>query len=245
VNDLDLSATAYEDSFPFHDENLRMLAWYAARMLETLREAHARSLLSLGVGHRVVCRALLDGIVPQLDRYHVVEGSQVMLDRLRSEQQLPDNVALTRAHFEEFDPGATFDAIEMGFVLEHVEDPRLVVERFARFLEPGATLFVAVPNARSLHRLLGHAAGLLDDVYALSSYDLELGHRRYFDRRSLETLLRDAGLRVKRTEGVFLKCLPTRQLASLELPEPVQRAFYEVGAGLPDVCNSLYVEATR
>ena len=43
-------------------------------------------------------------------------------------------------------------------------------------------LAIVVPNARSLHRLIGERAGLIDDLYRLSEHDLAVGHRRYFDR---------------------------------------------------------------
>ena len=57
--------------------------------------------------------------------------------------------------------------------------------------------------------------------------------------------MRAAGLEVVRTEGVFLKCLTTSQLASLALAPEVRRAFYDVGVDHPDLCNAIYLEATR
>lgn len=240
---LDAFAGGYAPEFKFHDENLLMLSWYADRMIATLRRRSARSLISLGIGHAVVPRAVIESLGTQLESYTIVEGSPLSIETFRSSLRPPPHVTLVNALFEEFAPRREADAIEMGFVLEHVDDPQLVVERFKTFLRPGGTLVVVVPNALSLHRRLGRDAGLLADPYRLSPQDLELGHRRYFDRASLESLMRAAGLRVERCEGVFLKPLTTGQLRRLELPPAVVRAFMSVGVEHPDLCNAIYVEA--
>jgi hypothetical protein len=56
-----------------------------------------------------------------------------------------------------------------------VDDPGVIVRQFSRYLAPGGAMFIVVPNARSLHRLIGHKAGLLDNLYRLSAEDLQLG----------------------------------------------------------------------
>ena len=243
--ELDRLKGAYGPGFRFHGENLDMLAWYVERMTAALARANARTLVSLGIGHGVVGRAILGGLASRLDRYTVVEGSPEAVAAFRASTAVPANVRLVTGFFEEFDPGEPVDAVEMGFVLEHVDDPGLVLRRYAGFLRPGGTMVVVVPNARALHRRFGHAAGLLDDVYRLSAEDLELGHKRYFDLESATAAVTSAGLTIARTEGVFLKCLTTAQLAALALPDAVRRAFYTVGIDHPDLCNAIYMEACR
>jgi len=237
------AATGYRPDFPYHDENLLMLDWYAGRLERTLRERRARRLLSLGIGHQVVSRrlsSLLGGVV---ESYTIVEGSQARIDELVASGALAAGVSVVRGYFEEFRPPQPLDAVEMGFVLEHVEDPALVLKRYAGFLAPGGVVAIAVPNARSLHRLVGQRAGLLEDLYALSEHDIALGHRRYFDRERLAELVAGAGLRVLCCEGILIKPLTTGQLKRLELGERVMRAFCDVAQGYPDIANALYLEA--
>ena len=244
ADDLDAFADAYGEGFKFHDENLAMLSWYASRMVEALRRASVRSLISLGIGHRMVSLSVIAALGAALDRYTIVEGSARSIEEFRAGEALPPCVRLEHAWFEDFDPGARVDAIEMGFILEHVDDPDLVLRRYAGFLRPGGVMVVVVPNARSLHRQLGHAAGLLDDMYRLSEEDRALGHRRYYDLGSITRAVTAAGLRVLRTEGVFLKPLTTGQLARLQLPPEVRRSLYQVGVDHPDLCNAIYLETT-
>jgi SAM-dependent methyltransferase len=242
---LDGFSGAYSAGFKFHDENLLMLSWYAERMIKALRQRGTRSLISLGIGHGVVPRAVIGALGGQLDRYTVVEGSPRSVEEFRASERLPATLELANALFEEFEAATPVDAVELGFVLEHVEDPGPVVRRFAGFLRPAGAMVIVVPNALSLHRRLGNQAGLLEDMYGLSAHDLQLGHRRYFDRASLEGLVEAAGLRVLKTEGIFLKCLTTDQLHRLSLPPAVVRALFSVGVDYPELCNAIYVEASR
>lgn len=244
-SELDRFASAYTESFEFHDENLLMLTWYAERMITRLQELGVRSLISLGIGHRVVGRAVLEKLVPRLTSYAIVEGSPAAIAAFGRDAALPPQLRLVHSLFEDYAPPASVDAIELGFVLEHVDDPLSVLRRYAGFLKPGGVAVIVVPNARSLHRLLGHVAGLLPDMYRLSEHDRALGHKRYFDLASLTALVQEAGLRPARSEGVFLKCLTTAQLRSLKLPPEMMRAFCSVGTELPAISNAIYVEAAR
>jgi hypothetical protein len=236
---------AYTEQFKFHDENVWMLSWYAKRMVACLERAGAESLISLGIGHRVVSQAIFDSLLPRLRRYVVVEGSAQAVREFTAGRALPAAVEVVQAFFEDYTSPEPVDAVEVGFVLEHVEDPGLVLRRFAGFVRPGGTIIIVVPNARSLHRLVGQRAGLLDDVYRLSPHDHQLGHRRYFDLASLTQLVLESGLRIVRQEGVYLKCLTTDQLTRLALPPAVLQAFFAVGVDYPDIANAIYLEATH
>jgi len=240
---LDAFSPAYEDQFEFHDENLVTLAWYAKRIIRSIKSRPHKRILSLGIGHQVLATAIIDTLCPSLTSYTLIEGSREIIDTFRSKMSLPANVELIHTYFEEYRPTGKFDAIEMGFVLEHVNDPAAIVQQFSKYLVPDGTMFIAVPNARSLHRLIGHEAGLLDNVYRLSPEDLQLGHQRYFDYTSLCKLVLDAGLKVVNTEGILLKPLTTGQLRSLNLPSAVVEGLLKVGVTLPTICNSMLVEA--
>lgn len=241
---LDEQRAAYQPTFRFHDENEQMLAWYSRRVLTALRPRSIESGISLGIGQKIVCKTLWEALQSSLRTYYVVEGSTQAVDELKREGPVPPNVRLTNCLFEDFEPGEQVDAVEMGFVLEHVDHPLSVLEKAVRWLKPGGLAVLAVPNARSLHRLVGFEAGLLDNVYRLSQADLALGHKRYFDMESVIKLVLAAGLRILAIEGVFLKILTTAQLASLRLDPAVTDALFRVGVRYPEIANAIYLEAT-
>jgi len=61
-------------------------------------------------------------------------------------------------------------------VLEHVDEPEKVLAHAARYLAPGARLFITVPGGPR------------------SAFDRHIGHRRHFNKKSLDEVIRAAGL---------------------------------------------------
>lgn len=224
--------TAYDTLFV--NDNRLMLEWYPERVLSW---ANGRSMLELGLGHgRSACV-----FARHFNPYVVVDASETVLDRFSKE--FPGvRIDVRVAFFEEFETTELFDHVGMGFVLEHVKDPSLILQRYKRLLNKGGSFFVAVPNAESLHRRLGHLAGYLQDMYALSAADLQFGHRRYFGVKTLTALIESCGLKVRRLEGVYLKPFTSGQLDALHLPECVYKALLQVGVEYPELCNAILME---
>ena len=189
---------------------------------------------------RPLVQLLRDGL---LDRYVVVDAAPSIISSFRASlAPLPRGMEVVEAFFEQFERSERFDVIEAGFVLEHVNDPGVVLTRMRRYLAPGGRMFAAVPNARSLHRLLGQQSGLLPDLYKLSDADLSLGHQRYFDVESLTALVERCGYRIERVEGLLLKPFTTRQLGLLDLAPSVWTALQVVAARYPEISNSFFME---
>lgn len=240
---LDQYVGAYHGDFRFADENLGMLRSYVSYFIDSVGLRPSSDVLSLGIGYQIVSQSIVRELGDRLASYMIVEGSRAVIADFKAQWPLEREPEVVESYFETFDSKRQFDAIEMGFVLEHVDDPALVVGRFKRFLKPGGFVSMAVPNARSLHRLIGHEAGLLDDVYKLSAEDRQLGHKRYFDLASLQCLAESEGLVVRRTRGIMMKPVTTRQLGALQLSSEVMQALYKVADGLPAISNALYIEA--
>ena len=242
---LNSHAAAYSKNFAHFEENRIVHEAYGLRIASQLLQRGARQVLSLGIGHTEVARPVVQLLRSgQIDRYVIVDAAPAIIAGFREQlAPLPPGLDLVQAFFEDFDESlGPFDAIEAGFILEHVDDPGLVLRRMRRFIAPGGQLFVAVPNARSLHRLLGHEAGLLADVYALSDADRSLGHRRYFDVDSLTALAEQSGWSVDACAGLLLKPFTTGQLEKLELPPAVWRALQTLAAPYPQISNAFCME---
>jgi len=240
--DLNSYKDAYLESFPYFWDETVLLDAYARKLVAALKPRKRVRALSLGIGRQMVSKAIFENV--DLAEYHIVEGAEDIIERYKAESSPPDFVQVHHAWFENVSLDGKFDVIEMGFVLEHVDDPALILRRYRDFLAPGGVLFVAVPNARSLHRLLGHAAGLMPDIYALSPSDIALGHKRYFDTQSITAMVRDCGYQVDQVHGLMLKPLTTSQIQSLRLGRKFDEALIEVGYGLPDVTNGVLIEAS-
>ena len=236
TEDLDRFAGGYDTSRPYEFDNHLILHWYPRRVMA---RAQGTALLELGVGHGYSTVSFAE----RFSRHVVVDGSREVLARFTA--RFPgcpvERVCVT---FEEFATDERFDVVVMGFVLEHVEDPGLVLRRFRAFLKPGGQTFVAVPNAEALNRRVGKAAGLLEDLDRLSAGHLALGHRRLFTRARLTELATAAGYAVAHVEGLFLKPLATRQLQQLVLGEAVLQGLLSVGVEYPELCVGILMELT-
>ena len=240
--DLDSYQDAYQPDFKFDSENLSTLDWYSRRMCHDMRTLGTQSVLSLGIGHRVVSQNIEKEFSENLSSHTILEGSKEIIENYKAKYGKHQNVDIIHTYFEEFETEQRFDAIEAGFVMEHVDDPHEVLGHIKKFVVPGGKIYLAVPNATSLHRQIGNKAGLLDDMYKLSEYDLQLGHKRYFDVESFKQLAKDCGLQIVKVEGIYLKPVTTSQIESLELTDDVMRALYEMGLAYPELCNSIYME---
>jgi 2-polyprenyl-3-methyl-5-hydroxy-6-metoxy-1,4-benzoquinol methylase len=86
-------------------------------------------------------------------------------------------------------PAASFDAVTLSHVIEHVDDPRALLRECRRLLAPRGTLFIETPNAGSwLHARLGrHWRGLEPPR-----------HLQVFTPASLARLVAEQDLRVTR-----------------------------------------------
>lgn len=231
---LDKFRGAYEDSFPYALDNRLMLNWYCRRIMES---AKGDSLLELGLGHGYTTARFSE----KFKRHLVLEGSGEVIRQFQD--KFPACAAeIEQVYFEAFDTPERFDIIVMGFILEHVEDPSLILERFKRFLAPGGALFVAVPNSATLNKRFGYAAGMLRSLDELSEGDLSLGHRRLFTVQSLSELAESQGFRIKRTEGIFLKPITTAQIQTLQLSENILQAMLQVGVQYPELCVGILME---
>ena len=86
--------------------------------------------------------------------------------------------------------------------------------------------------------------GVLSDMTELSQQDQEFGHRRYYTCATLRSELIDAGLKIKKLEGIYMKPFTTRQMLSLQLPQSVLNALCEIGIDYPELSLGLLAEAT-
>ncbi|SDC22303.1 Methyltransferase domain-containing protein [Cupriavidus sp. YR651] len=236
ADQLDSFISAYGEGFAYSFDNDILLNWYPRRIIE--RTALSASVLELGVGHGYSTQRF----ARHFSRTVVVDGSAAIIEKFRSEH--PDCAAqIVESYFESFQTDERFDVIVMGFVLEHVADPDLILRRFKRFLAPGGRCFVAVPNGESMHRQLGHLAGLLDDMMSLGQGDIELGHLRQYSKSTLHEQLEAAGYSVRSIEGIFLKPFTTAQLQALELSPAITQALCQLGVNYPELSCALLAEA--
>ncbi|MDL2284123.1 class I SAM-dependent methyltransferase [Oxalobacter sp. OttesenSCG-928-P03] len=236
-NKLDSHITAYQRKNIYDFDIEILLDWYPKRVIENSK--FASSFLELGLGHGFTTNIFSENYT----RHIVIEGSPAIIGNFK--ERFPScNTQIIESFFEDFQTAEKFDVIMMGFILEHVDDPLKIIKRFKKFLSSSGKIFITVPNAEVLNRRIGVAAGLLNNIEELSENDILVGHKRYYTVESLTDLIVKSGLKIKKTEGIYLKPLTTSQMISLSLDHKIINALCEIGVNYPELSCGIFVEAS-
>jgi len=177
------------------------------------------------------------------ERVTVVDGSKMFLDKVK-EKVKSDNLELVCAMFEEFNPEEKYDVIFMTHILEHMDDPVSLLVRSSKWLNKNGRILIAVPNANSIHRLIGVKMGMLEKKDDLNEQDKLLGHRRVYTTELLTQHVESAGLRVTHSGGIMIKPISNRQIES-QWSDELADAFFALGEDMPDLCSEIYMVAEQ
>ncbi len=91
---------------------------------------------------------MTESLVKEFDLLDMVEGSEKLLN------QIPDYPNMRKFHscFEEFETKEKYETIIMNHILEHIENPVLLLKRIHHWLSKDGNFLVPVSNAKSIHR---------------------------------------------------------------------------------------------
>lgn len=184
-------------------------------------------------------------IAPLVDYLDIVDGSEEFIRQTKT-RNIP-NANYFCSLFEEFQSKNKYDSVFASHVLEHLFDVPAVLKMVRKALTPQGCFIVAVPNARALSRQLARHMGLIDSLYELTPNDLRGGHRRVYDRVSLNRELESAGFEIVAQGGIFFKFLADFQMDKLIdsgiLGEEQCEGLYKLGHEYPDMCADIYAIA--
>ena len=121
-------------------------------------------------------------------------------------------------------PDASFDAVVLKDLLEHVADPVAVVAETRRLLRPGGRVFASSPDAQRW---------VWDDYT----------HRRPFTRKALRLLFRDGGFTVERSG--YESVMPGTSILSARTRSHRRPAPLRALAWLPVVRRNVWITAVR
>ena len=233
-NELNSQVSTYSGNLYDFDNEI-LLNWYPNRILEITSDS--KSLLELGVGHGYSSNVFST----KFERHLALDGSSAVIENFA--RKFPDcDVEIIETYFEDFESDEKFDVIVLGFILEHVDDPVAILDKYRNFLSHDGRMFISVPNAEALNRRIGHLAGMLPDMQALSEFDISSGHQRFYTMDSLTNEINEAGCEIVKMEGIYLKPLTTKQMLSLDLSEELIAAFCKVGVNYPELSLGLLAE---
>lgn len=163
--------------------------------------------LEMGVG----VDQYTEKIIKKFGHSSVVEISELLVSKIKA--RYGEKVTPYLSAFEDFNPSMKFDSILATNVLEHVKDRIGLLINVKNWLNESGELIITVPNAESIHRLMGVELGILKSIYSLSESDLRIGHRVVYDKGNLELDIIAAGYKIVSTHNTYLKMLSNSQMS--------------------------------
>ncbi len=186
-------------------------------------------------------------IADRYDDVTVVEASAELIAAARA--RLGGRAKFLHGTFETIELTHQFDAIFLIHTLEHLDDPVAVLQRAGGWLTDRGRLFVAVPNANAASRQIAVQMGLIRANDTVTDDERVHGHRKTYRMDTLERDVRDAGLQILQSGGVFFKPLANFQWDRLMGGDVISDAYlegcYRLGRHYPDLCASIWLACER
>lgn len=198
------------------------------------------SLLELGSFKGDLTRRL----IPYSDDITCVEASDIAVSEAR--KNLSENVKFVNSLFETANLSKRYDNIVMTHVLEHLDDPVLVLKRVnEEWLAEDGRLFLVCPNANAPSRQIAVKMGLISHNTAVTPAESEHGHKVTYTLDTLERDAKTAGLKVLHRSGIFFKALANFQWDKLLKTDIISPEYlegcYQLGQQYPDLCSSIFL----
>lgn len=158
--------------------------------------------------------------------------------------QISKDIKLKEATFilsswEDYEPAEKFSDIFLTDSLEHVQEPVKLLKLIKNWLSEDGKLHIIVPNALSIHRLVGVEMGFLNSPYELNDNDISSNHIKVYDHNILKQEIKEAGLYIVVCEGVQFKPNTDVQLANLD--ENFSKALNNLSYMFNEYCAEIYV----
>jgi len=225
-NALDKIATEYHTNKGLPDKHIEDICQNHTYEWVIKHIGKARTVLEMGFGEGNFT-SMLSRLPLSLT---VVEGSPLLVERART--IYGDSVRLECELFERFIPTCKYDVIVATHVLEHVDDPVLLLNKMGGWISSHGKIIIIVPNKESLHRQLAVLMGLQPSLDTLGARDHLVGHQRVYSIETLVADVHEAGLRVVKRKGFFLKTLPNSMM--LNFSEELLNSLNAVSHLVPD-----------
>jgi SAM-dependent methyltransferase len=163
-----------------------------------------------------------------------------------AKKEFGTKVKFVNALFEEVTLPVKYDNVVLTHVLEHIDDPVLVLKKINdEWLSDTGRFFLVCPNANAPSRQIAVKMGLISHNAAVTPAEKEHGHRITYSLDTLERDAKAAGLNVVHRSGIFFKALANFQWDRLLNTDIISKEYlegcYQLGQQYPDLCSSIFL----
>lgn len=185
-------------------------------------------------------------------KFTVVEPSVEFYENAKEmkEKMAYDNVTCINGFFEDVvdklaDAEQTYDMIICSSLLHEVTIPEMLLSAITKVCYVDSIVHINVPNACSLHRLIGTESGILTNVFDQTYNNKLFQQNQNFDMESLKKITDACNMVVIDEGSYFLKPFSHKQMAAMLdkniLDEKILDALYTVTRHMPEFGSEIYV----
>lgn len=236
----------YEKRYVGHYGFEKVMVWSRQKYIEGLiRRLKPGTVAEIGCGVDQLFTHVAD--LSSIRKWTIIEPSDTFSAAACSELKNDARVEVIQAFVENVAAEALPDAdlcICAG-MLHEVEHPDQVLQAAKAILRPGGVLHLSVPNAKSFHRQLAVAMGLIPSPYQLSDRNVTLLQYRVFDGGTLRALVEKAGLEATEAGGYFIKPFTHTQMEKVidTVGEGILEGLWQMGTQYPELASEIYLNA--
>lgn len=183
-------------------------------------------------------------LLPFFNEITCVEASSDAIEIAK--RTIGDRAIFVNDLFEKVSLPEKYDHIILTHVLEHLDDPVLVLKRINQeWLSDQGRLFLVCPNANAPSRQIAVKMGVLSHNSVITAAEKEHGHKITYSLDTLERDAKAAGLNVVLRSGIFFKAFANFQWDKLLSTDIIDKKYldgcYELGHHYPDLCSSIFL----
>ena len=213
-------------------------------LLKILNDLKPKRILEIGGGYNPFCEEYL-----QFEEYTIIEPGTAPFNSLADRFSKNPAIAIHNQFFEdcvETLKNRSYDFIILNGVLHEVKDASLFLNLIEQFMSENTTMYVNVPNANSMHRLIGVASGFIQSVTDKTERNLALEQSEVYSPSSLKNLIDNAlpDNLILQMGTFFLKPFTHSQMQECAeagiIDEKVLDGLFNVSKEFPDFGAELY-----
>ncbi|MEO5951345.1 MAG: methyltransferase domain-containing protein [Chloroflexia bacterium] len=227
-----------------------MVAARQRMIIEVLSSKRPEVVVEIGCGTDPLSRRVADAGI-SVKRWIVVEPAPEFAKSARATARADMPLTVVDGFLEDVvddvraQIGLAPPFVVCASLLHEVPDAQNLLAGLRRLVDGGGLVHLNVPNARSLHRRLARAMGLIRSEHQLSDRNRALQQPRVFDSVSLASEIVAAGFDIEDSGGYFLKPFTHRQMESIVpiVGGEVLSGLWDMGRELPELASEIFVHA--
>ena len=172
-------------------------------ILEIIEKFNPKNILEIGCGNEPLFQWVED------TAFTVVEPGERLFENVEKLVKGRNDIKCIQGFYESEEVqerlDGEYDLIICSSLLHEVEEPQKLLNAIVKQCKDNTIVHINVPNANSMHRLLGLAMNLISDSHAKSNNNVLFQQNTVFDKKILQDMVNEAGLQVIDEGTYFVK----------------------------------------